>query len=118
MLKVELGTPVQYHDLLENITHEITRDGYNVMKRRKAKLGYISSLKPRAERLEWVADTWDQARAEILQERHQILNRKLVLQHALVKAQDRRAELRRHLENEAETQCPVNSNAQIPVTGM
>ncbi|GFR72689.1 hypothetical protein ElyMa_003847800 [Elysia marginata] len=59
----------------------------------------------RHERLEWVADTWDQARAEILQERHEILNRKLVLQHALVKAQDRRAELRRHLENEAESKA-------------
>ncbi|GFO01922.1 hypothetical protein PoB_002842700 [Plakobranchus ocellatus] len=53
-------------------------------------------------RLEWVADTWDQAKAEILHERHEILNRKLVLQHALVRAQDRRAELRRHSEHEAE----------------
>ncbi|CAL1531356.1 unnamed protein product, partial [Lymnaea stagnalis] len=52
-------------------------------------------------RLVKVADVWDQAKAEVLQERHDQLLQKLALQHSLVKAQDRRAALIRQDEEEA-----------------
>ncbi|XP_012943538.1 uncharacterized protein LOC106013135, partial [Aplysia californica] len=56
------------------------------------------------KRLGQVADRWDQVCAEARVKRQELLARKVRLQHQLIQAQDKRAELRRHDEEEARRQ--------------
>ncbi|XP_025106976.1 uncharacterized protein LOC112571853 isoform X1 [Pomacea canaliculata] len=53
-----------------------------------------------AERLERVADLWDQVRTELQQERHQQLQKKVVLQRQLLRAQDYLAVCHRQKQQE------------------
>ncbi|XP_076447477.1 uncharacterized protein LOC143284569 isoform X2 [Babylonia areolata] len=55
-----------------------------------------------AERLEHVADVWDQARAEVLSERHGRLQERVTLQQRLVRAHDAHAAQLRELRQEQE----------------
>eukprot|EP00916_Digyalum_oweni_P006334 GHVL01010915.1.p1 GENE.GHVL01010915.1~~GHVL01010915.1.p1 ORF type:complete len:291 (+),score=50.69 GHVL01010915.1:119-991(+) len=57
-----------------------------------------------AERFEHVAEVWDQARSEVLSERHSQLQEKVQLQHKLLKAQERQAEERRLRQEQRELQ--------------
>ena len=52
------------------------------------------------QHFEHVAEVWDQAKQEVLSDRHQALQEKVALQHQLLKAQDKRAEIIRQEEQE------------------
>ena len=80
------------------------------------------------QRFEHVAEVWDQARAEVLSERHSQLQEKLLLQQQLVRAQDRRAEQLRQQQEQQLLQvsflsiylwrrfsvCPCDTSVSLP----